>query len=135
MDLKERLKSVSHLPHIERVDCSDIWGDPDDVFYLRALPTRTFERYQVRAVKSLRGDETHAGLRAMLLAMSLCDEKGENLFDWTKREDIDLCDKIPMILANKLYVEAQTINVGDDKEVETLAKNSNSAKTDDSFSN
>lgn len=131
-NLKDKLLQQVDPKYIKEVDCSDIYGDSTDIFYIASIPVGQFEKYQARTLKSVKKEDIE-GIKAMLLAMTLCDENGTKMFDYTNPKDVAACASIHTPLATRLYAEAQKFNLATTEDMESKIKNSKSDQTEGSF--
>ena len=120
--LRERLLSKRSEIAVEAVH---IDGD-DSPYYVRRMRTRDRAAFdKAVSVKSGKKTEfTNADFRAKLLSFTVCDEKGERLFD---ASDVGLIADLPAVVVEPLVAAAAKLNGLTDDSVEEAAKNSEAA--------
>lgn len=121
---KESILMISDLP-IDPVYIAE-WKSN---VYVRGLTA--FERDQFESTLFTGEGKTRkqnfSNMRARLLVLTICDEKGNRLFSDT---DADILGKKSAKALNKLFAKAQELSGIGEKDVEELIKNSESIPQD-----
>ncbi len=122
MGIRETIAEFGSSARFEECDCRDIFGEEKHLFYLRYLPQGLWERYQSAVMKGLPKNEPR-GLQVMLLAMSLCDEQGEPLYEYKKTDHMEVVSRIPAIISGRLAKKAQEMNSETEEDLKANAGN------------
>lgn len=109
------------------------WGD-DVAVGMRYWSGTERDEFDMELQRRKPGDDDLMdliGMKAFCLALSICDESGERLYD---EAGIDELNDLNSEILQRLFKKAQEMNGIGDKAVEELEKNSNGVQSADSGS-
>lgn len=112
---------------VERVDVPE-WGG---FVYVRVISGKTRDAFEFRiasegaASKKAKKEYNPPNIRARLVSLTACDEKGQLLFS---EEDIQKLGELSCAALDRVFSKASEINALSKKDVEDLTKNSDAAQ-------
>lgn len=110
---------------IEKVEVPE-WGGH---VYVKTMSGKERDLFEVNQVIGESAEDKYGDIRARMAAMTICNEKGELLFDYN---DIMALGKKSVAALNRVFSVAQRLSRLKNVDVEEMSKNSPSDQDDDS---
>lgn len=114
---KETILTADDLPRVKVVVPE--WGGLE--VYVRTMTGAERDRWEIETVPARQKAKDHTNIRAMIAALTLCDEHGNLLFT---QDDVEALGRKSAAALDRVVEAASKLNRFTDKDVEELEKNS-----------